>query len=495
MSLYSLLEKGKLVMKNKSLGINAVLNGIKNIMSVVFPLITFPYVSRVLQVENLGKYNFANSVNSYFILLAALGISTYAIREGAKYKGDREKISKFSSEIFSINICSMLISYIILILAIIVVPKFHGYAVLILIFSMEILFRTIGVEWIYSIYEDYAFITIRSIIVQIASIIMLFAFVHKPEDYYIYAVITVVADAGANIVNLFHAKRMCDIKITFAIDWKTHLKPILIIFATTVATTIYVNSDITILGFMTSDYNVGLYSLAVKIYKIVKMFLSAILVVAIPRPSLYAGTKDKANFDRTFNNIFRSLFIIVMPAVIGLFVLSKEVVLILSDVTFADATTSLRILSLALVVCLFGWLYNSCVLIPYKREKQVFIATLVSAIVNIVLNIILIPVWKQNAAALTTFIAELCSMVICMYCSKDLTKITVNKKDVVSVCAGCIGIVVVCTALRNLNLGTVIYTISEVALSVCAYGIVLLVLNNSLAIEIVSRVKRNRKSA
>lgn len=120
MSLYSLLEKGKLVMKNKSLGINAVLNGIKNIMSVVFPLITFPYVSRVLQVENLGKYNFANSVNSYFILLAALGISTYAIREGAKYKGDREKISKFSSEIFSINICSMLISYIILILAIIV---------------------------------------------------------------------------------------------------------------------------------------------------------------------------------------------------------------------------------------------------------------------------------------------------------------------------------------------------------------------------------------
>lgn len=183
---------------------------------------------------------------------------------------------------------------------------------------------------------------------------------------------------------------MCDIKITFAIDWKTHLKPILIIFATTVATTIYVNSDITILGFMTSDYNVGLYSLAVKIYKIVKMFLSAILVVAIPRLSLYAGTKDKANFDRTFNNIFRSLFIIVMPAVIGLFVLSKEVVLILSDVTFADATTSLRILSLALVVCLFGWLYNSCVLIPYKREKQVFIATLVSAIVNIVLNIILI---------------------------------------------------------------------------------------------------------
>lgn len=308
------------------------------------------------------------------------------------------------------------------------------------------------------------------------------------------AVITVVADAGANIVNLFHAKRMCDIKITFAIEWKTHLKPILIIFATTVATTIYVNSDITILGFMTSDYNVGLYSLAVKIYKIVKMFLSAILVVAIPRLSLYAGTKDKANFDRTFNNIFRSLFIIVMPVVIGLFMLSKEVVLILSDVTFTDATTSLRILSLALAVCLFGWLYNSCVLIPYKREKQVFIATLVSAIINIVLNIILIPVWKQNAAALTTFIAELCSMVICMCCSKDLTKITVNKKDVVSVCVGCIGIAVVCMALRNFHLGTVIYTIFAVALSAGVYGVVLLVLNNSLAMEVVSRVKRNRKS-
>lgn len=480
-------------MKRRSLGKNAILNGIKNIMSVVFPLITFPYVSRVLQVENLGKYNFANSVNSYFILLAALGISTYAIREGAKYKDDRKEISKFTSEIFSINIISMLISYIILILTIIVVPKLHGYALLILIFSVEILFRTIGIEWVYSIYEDYAFITIRSIAVQIVSIIMLFALVHKPEDYYMYAVITVVADAGANIVNLFHAKKMCDIKVTFKIDWKTHLKPILIIFATTVATTIYVNSDITILGFMTSDYNVGLYSLAVKIYKIFKMFLSAVLVVAIPRLSLYAGTKDKVNFDRTFNNIFRSLFIIVMPAVIGLFMLSKEVVLILSDVTFVDATISLRILSLALAVCLLGWLYNSCVLIPYKREKQVFIATLVSAIINIVLNIILIPVWKQNAAALTTFIAELCSMAICMYCSKGLTKITVSIKDVVSVCVGCIGIIVVCIALRSFNLGSVIYTISAVVLSVGVYGVVLLVLNNSLAREAVSIVKRNRK--
>lgn len=480
-------------MGNKSLGINAILNGIKNIMSVVFPLITFPYVSKVLQVENLGRYNFANSVNSYFILLAALGISTYAIREGAKYKNDREKISKFSSEIFSINIISMLVSYIILILAIIVVPKFHGYALLILIFSVEILFRTIGVEWIYSIYEDYAFITIRSIVVQVVSIIMLFAFVHKPEDYYIYAIITVVADAGANIVNLFHAKRMCDIKITLKIDWKTHLKPILIIFATTVATTIYVNSDITILGFMTSDYNVGLYSLAVKIYKIVKMFLSAVLVVAIPRLSLYAGTHDKMNFDRTFNNIFRSLFIIVLPAVIGLFMLSKEIVLILSDVTFVDATASLRILSLALVVCLFGWLYNSCVLIPYKKEKQVFMATIVSAVINVVLNIILISVWKQNAAALTTFIAELCSMIICICCSKNLVRVVMSKKDIFSVCVGCIGIITVCMVLRNFRLSTMIYIIFAVALSVLVYGVALLAFKNSLAIQVINRVKQNRK--
>lgn len=120
-------------MKNKSLKINAILNFIKQLCSVIFPLITIPYVSRILQSENYGKYNFGNSIISYFSLIAALGVSTYAVREGAKYRDDKEKITKFSREVFTINIISTIIAYIMLLIVLIIPSPLVIYRKLILL--------------------------------------------------------------------------------------------------------------------------------------------------------------------------------------------------------------------------------------------------------------------------------------------------------------------------------------------------------------------------
>ena len=175
----------------KSLSLNAFLNTIRNILNMVFPIITFPYVSRILGAHNLGIYNFSNTYVNYFLLLAALGINTYAIREGAKYRDNREEINKFVGQIFSINLVATVISYLLLASTLILFNELKMYAICILVFSIQIIFTTIGVEWIYSIYEDYAYITIRSIVFKILSIILLFIFVKKPDDYLIYAGITV----------------------------------------------------------------------------------------------------------------------------------------------------------------------------------------------------------------------------------------------------------------------------------------------------------------
>ena len=154
-------------MQNKSLKLNAFLNTVRNVLNMIFPLITFPYVSRVLGANGLGIYNFSNSVISYFLLLAGLGISTYAVREGAKYRKSKENISFFASQIFSINVFSTIFSYIILFISLVIFPKLHMYAVCILIFSLQIAFTTIGTEWIYTIFEDYTYITVRSILFNI----------------------------------------------------------------------------------------------------------------------------------------------------------------------------------------------------------------------------------------------------------------------------------------------------------------------------------------
>lgn len=113
--------------KSKSLKFNMLLNTIKNVMGIIFPLISFPYASKVLGVDNIGKYGFANSVISYFLLLADLGISTYAIREGAKIRSDKEKTNAFASEMFSINCISAAGSLVVMVLCVLLIPKFQSY--------------------------------------------------------------------------------------------------------------------------------------------------------------------------------------------------------------------------------------------------------------------------------------------------------------------------------------------------------------------------------
>ena len=253
-------------MKKKSLGVNAFLNGLRCVLNLFFPLITFPYVSRVLSVSGIGIYNFSNTYINYFILIAGLGITTYAVREGAKYRDNEAEIENFASQIFSLNMLATLVAYLLLFASLVIFKNLSNYVSCILIFSIQILFTTLGTEWIYTIYEDYAYITIRSIVFKIFSIVLLFLLVRKPEDYLIYAAITVFSAVGSNLLNFIHARSFVHIRLTTKTNWRYHLKPILIIFASAMAVTIYVSSDTTILGLLKNDYAVGIYSTSVKIY-------------------------------------------------------------------------------------------------------------------------------------------------------------------------------------------------------------------------------------
>lgn len=275
-------------------------------------------------------------------------------------------------------------------------------------------------------------------------------------------------------MNFFRARKYCTIRLTAKIDWKKHLKPILLIFASSFAITIYVNSDVTILGVLTSDYHVGIYTVAMKIYTMVKSVLASILLVSVPRLSRYAGMQDRLNFERLFNKVFGAMVLTVLPAVVGLFELSQEVVLFISSESYLEAAVPLRILSIALVASLFGWLYNTCVLVPWKREGQFLIATLVSAILNVGLNILLIPRFRENAAAFTTLLAELCSMMLCIRCSRGLVTVSADRRTVGSVLCGCVGIVLVCTGVKALALSNLICILAAVLGSVAAYAVILL---------------------
>ena len=139
-----------------------LLNAVKSVMGIIFPLITFPYISRVLDVEGIGRYQFAHSILSYFLLLVGWGIKNYAIREGAGLRNKKE-FSRFADEFFSISVCFTVLAYILLAITIAAVPKLREYKAILAVLSVQIAFTTLGVEWVYSIFEDYLYITLRNI--------------------------------------------------------------------------------------------------------------------------------------------------------------------------------------------------------------------------------------------------------------------------------------------------------------------------------------------
>lgn len=479
--------------KTKSLKLNMILNAIKGLMGIIFPLISFPYVSKVLGVDNMGHYNFANSIISYIVLVAGLGINTYAVREGASIKENKLKFEKFADQLFSINIISTMIAYIILTVLLWTVPKFQEYMGLMIILSLQVIFRTIGIEWIYSIYEDYAYITIRSILFQVFSLISLFVLVNDENDVNMYAAITVISCAGSNIFNFFHAHKYCKVKLTNRLDWEKHLKPIMILFAMSVTVTIYVSSDITILGFLCDDYTVGIYSVSTKIYTIIKTILSSILVVSIPRLSAILGEKDMDSFNFAATDIYNTLLTIVIPAIVGIIAFRKQIVILISDVKFNAAVSSLSILSVALFFCLGAWFWGQCILVPLKKESIVFKATVVSAIINIILNFIMIPLWKENAAALTTVLAEGLSFFWCMYEGKKYTQLKGIRSVLIKVIVGCLGIIIVANVLGQIHINLLPKTILITCISIAIYFEIEVILNNTTVPNIFKMHRKRRK--
>ena len=233
-----------------------------------------------------------------------------------------------------------------------------------MIFSLQIFFTTIGTEWIYTIYEEYEYITVRSIVFKIISIVLLFLLVHSSSDYLWYAGITVFASVGSNILNYIHVKSFCKVKFVKNPNWKYHLKPILIIFASAVAITLYVSSDTTILGLIKNDYAVGIYGVAVKIYTIVSGLVSGLLIVTIPRLAMLIGKRRVKEYKHLLQEVLNSVSILGLPAAVGLVMLSQEVILIIAGKKYLNGTLSLQIITWALMFSNYSTIFNQWGLIP-----------------------------------------------------------------------------------------------------------------------------------
>lgn len=480
-----LMRGGRQKVMSKSLKKNTFFNIIKTCSSILFPLITFPYVSRVLLPDNVGKVNFAVSFVNYFALIASLGVQTYAIRECAAVNSDKKKLNNISSQIFSINLCMTVIAYISLLVTLIFARKLDAYRTLIVIQSSTILFTTLGADWLNSAMEDFKFITIRTISFQLISLIAMFALVHKPNDYVKYAIINVVSSSGANIANMWYRKRYCDVKFTLHIDWKRHMIPISLLFVMTLSQTIFHNADITMLGLMWDDYQVGLYSTAHKLTNLVSTVVQSVILVVMPRLSYYFARDDWDNANKLLRKLLLLNIGLGFPCVTGVIMLAKDIVWIVGGDEFAGAASVIQILILGFMFTLVGGSFlGNAILIPTKNEKYYMIVCCVTAIANVIFNAVLIPFLAAIGAAIATAFNALIILVLLLLKVDKRLSIERKLNIFLGPILGCAGICV-CCLLSGLISYIWFRVLVSIISSIFVYVFILKLCNNDFVKEVL----------
>ena len=401
-------------LEKDSLPLNFILNSLLALFSMLFPILSFPYVSRILHPEYVGRVSFAESLVAYFLLFSQMGMPTYGTREIAKARSDRNKLIKVSSQLFLINFFMAVCSYTILIVASCCIPRLREDRVLLLIMGLSLFLNAMGMEWLYKGLEQYGVLAKRSFVFKILSLVSIFLLIHKQEDYLVYGFLYMLAAYGAGIFNFRAAYRnllkghirfnylKTDIKEAF----RKHLSHIAVFFAMTCATTIYTHLDTVMVGAMSGNTELGYYNAAVKIKTLLVAITTSLGIVLVPRIT-NCIMERKAEALRRYIRItflFTASFSLLSLGFFECF--TTQSILLLSGQEFLPAVPSMKIIMFTVPLIGFSSLTGLEILVPFHKEKIVLYSEVFGAVVDFAINLMLIPIYGSVGAAVGTVIAE-----------------------------------------------------------------------------------------
>lgn len=475
-------------MKSKTIRFNFLMNVILTMSSFIFPLITFPYISRILLPVGTGKVNFATSLIAYFSMFAQLGIPTYGIRACAKVRDNKKELTKTSQELLIINLITSLISYFILFILLFTIPRLHSDRLLYIIVSANILLTTIGMDWLYKALEQYTYITIRSVVFKFIALIAMFLLVHKQEDYIIYAGISVFASCASNVLNLLNAHKYISLKPIGKYNFKKHFKAVGVFFAMACATTIYTNLDSVMLGFMATDNDVGYYGAAVKIKTILVSVVTSLGTVLLPRASYYVEQNLMNEFKAITKKALNFVMLISIPLTTYFIIFAKQGIYFLSGKAYNGSIIPMQIIMPTLVLIGITNILGIQILVPTGREKYVLYSEIVGAIVDLILNVILIPICQSTGAAIGTLIAEF-SVLVVQYCvlRKEIKCVFVTIKYF-KIFISVILSIISSIWIVSLNLGSFLTLLTSAILFFAVYFVSLIIMKEALIIEILNQI-------
>lgn len=410
-------------MKSKSLKKNFVLYLVRIMSGVLFSIMVFPYVSRVLGPESVGKVQYAESIVAYFILFVNLGIPAYGAREISIKRNDKFLKSKLTLEMLIILFVNTIITIVIYFILRDKIEFLRSETELFFIFLIYIILNFLDLEWFYRGIEDQQYITTRAVIFKILSIFPILYFLKASSDYKIYAFILVITLSGANIFNLYRLFKYVEFKDVYKkIELKKHLKPLLLLFSSGLAASIFHGLDTIMIGSLVGIQAVGFYGVASKLGAVPLTFITAISRTVSPRLSYYLGNNDKKSYYELANNSLDYILLFCIPATVGLYFLAPQIILTLSGEAYTEAIITLKIFSFIVIVLGLALFTGGMIYIPHKLEKKYMISLFGGAILNLIFNYIFIPIYKQNGAAVGTILAEGSAVVIRIILAREIFK-------------------------------------------------------------------------
>ena len=427
------------------------------ILTIILPIITVPYVTRIFTSEDLGNYGFYNSIVSYFSLFAMLGIGIY----GTKQIAAASDVNSAFWNIYAIQLIASILAISVYVIAIFSIPQMRGIIPLIL--GIVLFTKMLDISWLFAGKEDFKKITLRNTVVKVTGVISIFTFIKSSEDLYLYVFLIVIFDFLGQFVMWIPAKKFIKRPSFNMKIMKKNLHPIVLLFLPQIAISLYVVLDRTLLGLLGSYSDVGIYEQGQKLISILLTVVSSLGTVMVPRvANLLFERKDKEAQNMVkFSFILYNLIIFAM--IFGLIAVNEVFVKFFLGKNFQDVKYVLYII--VFNIMFVGWtnILGYQVLVVRNKNKEFMLSTTIPAFVSVAVNIAVIPLFGYIGASITAVIVELLAFTIqWYYCRNIINKNLLFNKDLVKIILSSLvmfGAVMLCKMTLGLDgiIGLIIY--------------------------------------
>lgn len=403
-------------MGRKSIAKNYTYNVIYQILVMIIPLITTPYVSRVLGAEAIGIYSYTLSIATYFALFGTLGISLYAQREIAYVQEDKKKRSLIFWEINIIRLITMAMSIMIFYFSF---AKSEQYSIYYKILIIDLIANCFEITWFLNGMEEFKKTVIRNGIIKWLSVFLVFILVKQPSDLIKYILIYSISTLLGQIsIWMYLPKYLQKIKLK-EINLKRHIKPVILLFIPQVATQIYNVLDKTMIGnIVTNKSEVGFYEQAQKIIKLLISVVTSLGTVMVPRMANIFANKNFEQMKEYLKKSFNFVYFLAFPIIFGLISISNKFVPVFFGQGYDEVTSLIIIISPIILLIGLSNITGMQYLLPAKRQKEYTISVIIGAVINAILNVILIKILGAKGASIASVIAELMVLIIQLYYMK-----------------------------------------------------------------------------